>query len=129
MPSAPEVRKHLAEPARRCTPERDLTDHARIERGAITKHQPVAKMPEIRARSSEPDSSSPAMTELVMRDRLLLAFADLRSFGIVAEPAVSGSITEATAFMQTEAARRAPFAQRDYVFWLEADDAAAFDAA
>lgn len=64
-----------------------------------------------------------------MRDRLLLAFADLRSFGIVAEPSVSGSITEATAFIETEAAHRAPYAQRDYVFWLEADEAAAFDAA
>jgi hypothetical protein len=69
------------------------------------------------------------MTELVMRDRLLLAFTDLRSFGIVAELSVSGSITEATAFMEIEAAHRAPYAQCDYVFWLEADDAAAFDAA
>jgi hypothetical protein len=38
-----------------------------------------------------------------MRDRLLLAFADLRSFGIEAEPSVSGSITEATALIETEA--------------------------
>jgi hypothetical protein len=48
------------------------------------------------ARSGEPDLSHGAMTDLAMRDRLLLAFADLRSFGIVAEPSVSGSITEAT---------------------------------
>jgi hypothetical protein len=64
-----------------------------------------------------------------MRDRLLLAFADLHSFGIVAQPSLSGSITEATAIMDAEAAHRAPYARRDYVFWLEADDAAAFDAA
>jgi hypothetical protein len=69
------------------------------------------------------------VSELVMRERLPLALADLRSFGIVAAPSVSGSITEATAFMDAEAARRAPFARRDNVFWLEADDAAAFDAA
>jgi hypothetical protein len=69
------------------------------------------------------------MAALVTRDRLLLAFADLGSYGIVAQPSVSGPITRARAFMEAKAAHRAPFAQRDHVFWREADDAAAFDAA
>jgi hypothetical protein len=61
------------------------------------------------------------------RDRLLLAFANLASYGIHAHPAVSGSLDEARDTVTAEAASRVPFAPSDYVFWREADEPLAFD--
>lgn len=61
------------------------------------------------------------------RDRLLLAFANLASYGIYARPAVGGSLPKARERMITEAATRIPFAPDDYVFWRRDDESSAFD--
>jgi len=61
------------------------------------------------------------------RDRLLLAFANLASYGIFARPAVRGSLVEAGGLVGAEAATGVPFARRDYVFWLRDDERSAFD--
>ena len=61
------------------------------------------------------------------RDRLLLAFADLASYGIYARPAVDGSPAQARERVSAEAARRTAFAPNDYVFWCRDDEPLAFD--
>ena len=61
------------------------------------------------------------------RDRLLLAFADLASYGIYARPAVDGSPAQAQERVSAEAARRTAFAPNDYVFWCRDDEPLAFD--
>jgi hypothetical protein len=61
------------------------------------------------------------------RDRLLLAFANLGSYGILARPAVGGSFAEADGIVSSEAARKVPFARSDYVFWLHDEESWAFD--
>ena len=61
------------------------------------------------------------------RDRLLLAFANLASYGIYARPAVVGSPAQARERVSAEAARRTAFAPNDYVFWCRDDEPLAFD--
>jgi hypothetical protein len=61
------------------------------------------------------------------RDRLLLAFANLASYGIYTRPAVDGSPGQARGKVSAEAARRTAFAANDYVFWCRDDEPLAFD--
>jgi hypothetical protein len=65
------------------------------------------------------------ISQISARDLLLLAFADLSSYGIAARPAFDGNVFEAH---EAVADTAAGFAQRDYVFWLRADDENVFDA-
>ena len=69
------------------------------------------------------DSISPYLSA---RDQLLLAFANLASYGIYARPAVGGSLSEAQKGVSAEAAQRSPFAPDDYVFWRRDDEPFAF---
>lgn len=57
------------------------------------------------------------------RDRLLLVFADLVSYGIAARPALPASRDEAHAALAGELLARHPFGMASYVFWTEHDDA------
>ena len=66
------------------------------------------------------------MDTLSSRDRLLLAFANLGSYGIVARPAMRGTLAQARAAVAAETRLLAPFAQTDYVFWLHDDEIRTF---
>ena len=56
------------------------------------------------------------------RDRLLLAFAELSSWGIVAEDSLPGTADRAREDLLVRRWGRAPQAMGSYVFWLAADD-------
>jgi hypothetical protein len=62
------------------------------------------------------------------RDRLLLAFANVASYGIAARDAYGDSATEAHAAVAADLRLRHPNGLHAYVFWTRADDARAFDA-
>jgi hypothetical protein len=62
------------------------------------------------------------------RDRLLLAFANLASYGIAARDAYGDSATEAHAAVAAHLRLRHPHGLGAYVFWTAPDDARAFDA-
>jgi hypothetical protein len=62
------------------------------------------------------------------RDRLLLAFANLASYGIAARDAYGESATEAHAAVAADLRLRHPDGLGAYVFWTAPDDAHAFDA-
>lgn len=74
-----------------------------------------------------PEGEPSPVTCPSQRDRLLLAFADLGSYGIYARPCVPGSGTEAHQTVSAEATRRVPFASTDYAFWRKDDEQTAFD--
>ena len=61
------------------------------------------------------------------RDRLLLAFANLASYGIAARDAYGDSATEAHAAVAADLRLRHPHGLGAYVFWTRTDDAR-FDA-
>jgi hypothetical protein len=61
------------------------------------------------------------------RDRLLLAFANLASYGIAARDAYGENATEAHAAVAADLRLRFPHSLGAYVFWTRTDDAA-FDA-
>jgi hypothetical protein len=62
------------------------------------------------------------------RDRLLLAFANLASYGIAARDAYGDSATEAHAAVGADLRLRHPHGLGAYVFWTRTDDASRFDA-
>jgi hypothetical protein len=62
------------------------------------------------------------------RDRLLLAFANLASYGIAARDAYGDSATEAHAAVAADLRLRHPHGLGAYVFWTANDDARSFDA-
>jgi hypothetical protein len=67
-------------------------------------------------------------TFLSDRDRLLLAFANLASYGIAARDAYGDSATEAHAAVAADLRLRRPHGLGAYVFWTRTDDASRFDA-
>ena len=62
------------------------------------------------------------------RDRLLLAFANLASYGIAARDAYGDSATEAHAAVAADLRLHHPHGLGAYVFWTRTDDASRFDA-
>ena len=76
------------------------------------------------------DGTIVAMTPsfLSHRDRLLLAFANLASYGIAARDAYGDSATEAHAAVAADLRLRRPNGLGAYVFWTRTDDASRFDA-
>ena len=62
------------------------------------------------------------------RDRLLLAFANLASYGIAARDAYGDHATEAHAAVAADLRLRHPHGLGAYVFWTRTDDARSFDA-
>ena len=62
------------------------------------------------------------------RDRLLLAFAQVASYGIAARDAYGDSATEAHAAVAADLRLRHPHGMGAYVFWTRTDDARSFDA-
>ena len=60
---------------------------------------------------------------LPLRDRLLLAFANLASYGIAARDAYGDSATEAHAAVAADLRLRHPHGLGAYVFWTRTDDA------
>ena len=62
---------------------------------------------------------------LTDRDRLLLAFANLASYGIAARDAYGDSATEAHAAVAADLRLRHPHGLGAYVFWTRTDDARA----
>jgi hypothetical protein len=62
------------------------------------------------------------------RDRLLLAFANLASYGIAARDAYGDSATEAHAALAADLRLRFPHGTGAYAFWTRTDDARSFDA-
>ncbi len=60
--------------------------------------------------------------ELTTRDRLLLAFASLGSYGIDAHPAVDGNDRVVHARLESESTTAHPNGSASYVFWLWADE-------
>ena len=62
------------------------------------------------------------------RDRLLLAFANVASYGIAARDAYGDSATEAHAAVAADLRFRFPHSTGAYVFWTRTDDARSFDA-
>ena len=61
------------------------------------------------------------------RDRLLLAFANLASYGIAARDAYGENASEAHAAVAADLRLRHPHGLGAYVFWTATDDAASFD--
>jgi hypothetical protein len=61
------------------------------------------------------------------RDRLLLAFANLASYGIATRDAYGDSATEAHAAVAADLRLRHPHGLAAYVFWTATDDARSFD--
>ena len=61
------------------------------------------------------------------RDRLLLAFANLASYGIAARDAYGEHATEAHAAVAADLRLRHPHGLGAYVFWTATDDARSFD--
>jgi hypothetical protein len=61
------------------------------------------------------------------RDRLLLAFANLASYGIATREAYGEHATEAHAAVAADLRLRHPHGLGAYVFWTATDDATAFD--
>jgi anti-anti-sigma factor len=70
-----------------------------------------------RSRSPQPASM------IAMRDRLLLAFANLTSYGIVAHPHLPGSVETAHQQVAVEVRTKYPYGANSYVFWRAHDDA------
>ena len=69
---------------------------------------------------SRPPPRSPS--PLGMRDRLLLAFANLNSYGIIAHPHLPGSAEAAHRQVANEVRIKYPYGLGSYVFWRAADD-------
>jgi hypothetical protein len=67
------------------------------------------------------------MLDLSDYDRLLLAFADFCSYGIVARAAVDGSPSDARLQVQMATRLLSPFAPADYVYSRQVEEQAAFD--
>ena len=67
------------------------------------------------------------MDELAIKDRLLLTFANLASYSIVAETALPGGLDVAQAWTRAKARHLYPYSPEAWVFWLAEDDRAAFD--
>ena len=61
------------------------------------------------------------------RDRLLLAFANLASYGIASRDAYGDSATEAHAAVAADLRLRQPSGLGAYAFWTATDDADSFD--
>ena len=61
------------------------------------------------------------------RDRLLLAFANLASYGIASRDAYGDNATEAHAAVAADLRLRHPHGLGAYVFWTATDDARSFD--
>jgi hypothetical protein len=58
-----------------------------------------------------------------VRDRLVLAFANLASYGIAAHDALEGDAFAARRRLRASVLARHPHAMGSYVFWTRADDA------
>ena len=71
---------------------------------------------------SRPRPPKPTPLGLGMRDRLLLAFANLNSYGIVAHPRLPGSAEAAHRKVADEVRTKYPHGLGSYVFWLAVDD-------
>ena len=65
--------------------------------------------------------------DLCLRDRLLLACANLNSYGIAARGPLSGDPVELARRLESELADRYPHGTRSYAFWTEDADAALDD--
>jgi hypothetical protein len=65
----------------------------------------------------------PDAGHLNVRDRLLLAFANLASYGIAAHDALEGDACASHRRLRAELLTRHPHAMGSYVFWTRADDA------
>jgi hypothetical protein len=66
---------------------------------------------------------SPAGGEVALKDRLLLLFADLESYGITAHEAWRAHAAEGHLALAAEVAARFPNGLGSYVFWTGTDDA------
>ena len=65
--------------------------------------------------------------DLCLRDRLLLACANLNSYGIAARGPLSGDPAELARRLESELADRYPHGTGSYAFWTEDADAALDD--
>ena len=72
---------------------------------------------------SRPRPPKPAPLGLGMRDRLLLAFANLDSYGIAARPHLPGTAEAVHRQVANEVRNEYPHGLGSYVFWLAVDDA------
>lgn len=70
-----------------------------------------------------PRPPKPTPPGLGMRDRLLLAFANLNSYGVVAHPHLPGSAEAVHRQVANEVRNKYPHGLGSYVFWLAVDDA------
>ena len=61
------------------------------------------------------------------RDRVLLAFANLASYGVVAVTGVAGSCEDGHRELRERTRNRPQFTRDDYVFSLQDEEAHAFD--
>lgn len=59
---------------------------------------------------------------IALRDKLLLCFADLDSYGVHAWPSVPMGIGQARRYIVTQILREHPEAIGSYVFWVNSDD-------
>ena len=66
---------------------------------------------------------SPATSEVGLKDRLRLLFADLESYGITAHEAWCADAAVGHLALATEVAARYPNGLGSYVFWTRTDDA------
>lgn len=67
--------------------------------------------------------AAPSVLPLSTRDRLLLAFADLASYGILAQPAIDLEPDAARQILYRDIIARYPDAIGSYIFWTTADEA------
>jgi hypothetical protein len=67
-------------------------------------------------------SATRAEMNLSTKDRLLLAFANLASYGIAAHPSVAGDAKSAHARLASELRTTYPHGLESYVFWLHSDE-------
>jgi hypothetical protein len=65
-----------------------------------------------------------ARSPLLMRDRLLLVFADLARYGIIARPAFGSTREEGAASIMCELRARPAHAIGSWILWTESDNAA-----
>jgi hypothetical protein len=61
-------------------------------------------------------------TDWSVRDALLLAFAELSDYGVLAVPAATGEVAQVRFELASALMAVAPFGLGSYAFWLEADE-------
>jgi hypothetical protein len=103
---------------------RRFPDHRAIKPYLRLTAQPApARSGDARPASAAWDAMRPAPSQLGARDRLLLAFANLASYGIAAHHALQGDAADSRCRVRANLLARNPHAIGSYVFWTRADDA------